>query len=68
MWHMMEQYPESRLGRLTKVVLVFLSLALVSLSLIMKFSLPLMITFAENSLVTSSLSDFFIDLIILIHF
>ena len=59
MWHMMEQYPESRLGRLTKVVLVFLSLALVSLSLIMKFSLPLMITFAENSLVTSSLSDFF---------
>ena len=68
MWHMMEQYPESRLGRLTKVVLVFLSLALVSLSLIMKFSLPLMITFAENSLVTSSLSDFFIDLIILIYF
>ena len=68
MWHMMEQYPESRLGRLTKVVLVFLSLALVSLSLIMKFSLPLMITFAENCPVTSSLSDFFIDLIILIHF
>ena len=27
MWHMMEQYPESRLGRLTKVVLVFLSFA-----------------------------------------
>ena len=67
MWHMMEQYPESRLGRLTKVVLVFLSLALVSLSLIMKFSLPLMITFAENSLVTSSLSDFFIDLFLGAH-
>ena len=68
MWHMMEQYPESRLGRLTKVVLVFLSLALVSLSLIMKLSLPLMITFAENFFMTSSLSDFFIDLIILIYF
>ena len=51
MWHMMEQYPESRLGRLTKVVLVFhscLSLFIINIEVF-------------SALVMFSLSDFLFD-------
>ena len=51
MWHMMEQYPESRLGRLTKVVLVFhscLSLFIINIEVF-------------SDLVMFSLSDFLFD-------